>query len=110
MGFYLVPFRQPNPPTLFLSVTGHCNVSFPSGASLWPGRRSIYNNRTLRKEGIFSLWSAEEELLFFRESWSWNGSILEMGSVRGTGSNFGRVSGSWRSSKSNGVRKALLTK
>ena len=35
MGFYLVPFRQPNPPTRFLSITGHWNVSLPSGASLW---------------------------------------------------------------------------
>ena len=32
-----VPFRQPNPPTLFLSITGHWNVSLPSGASLWNG-------------------------------------------------------------------------
>ena len=30
MGFYLVPFRQPNPPTRFLSITGHWNVSLPS--------------------------------------------------------------------------------
>ena len=37
MGFYLVPFRQPNPPTRFLSITGHWNVSLPSGASLWHG-------------------------------------------------------------------------
>ena len=37
MGFYLVPFRQPNPPTRFLSITGHWNVSPPSGASLWNG-------------------------------------------------------------------------
>ena len=37
MCFYLVPFRQPNPPTGFLSITGHWNVSFPSGASLWNG-------------------------------------------------------------------------
>ena len=35
MGFYLVPFRHPNPPTWFLSITGHWNVSLPSGASLW---------------------------------------------------------------------------
>ena len=35
MGFYLVPFRRPNPPTRFLSITGHWNVSLPSGASLW---------------------------------------------------------------------------
>ena len=37
VGFYLVPFRQPNPPTWFLSITGHWNVSIPSGASLWNG-------------------------------------------------------------------------
>ena len=35
MGFYLVPFHQPNPPTQFLSITGHWNVSLLSGASLW---------------------------------------------------------------------------
>ena len=37
MGFYLVPFRQLNPPKRFLSITGHWNVSLPSGASLWNG-------------------------------------------------------------------------
>ena len=37
MGFYLVPFRQPNPPTRFLSITGQWNVSLPSSASLWNG-------------------------------------------------------------------------
>ena len=37
MGFYLVPFRQLNPPTRFLSITGHWNMSLPSGASLWNG-------------------------------------------------------------------------
>ena len=37
MGFYHVPFRQPNLPTRFLSITGHWNVSLPSGASLWNG-------------------------------------------------------------------------
>ena len=37
MGFYLVPFRQLNPPTRFLSINGHWNVSLPSGASLWNG-------------------------------------------------------------------------
>ena len=36
-GFYLVPFHQPNPPTRFLSITGHWNVSLPSGASLLNG-------------------------------------------------------------------------
>ena len=37
MGFYLVPFHQPNPPTRFFSITGHWNVSLPFGASLWNG-------------------------------------------------------------------------
>ena len=37
MSFYLVPFRQPNPPTRFLSITGYWNVSLPSGAWLWNG-------------------------------------------------------------------------
>ena len=37
MGFYLVPFRQPNLPTRFLSITGHWNASLPSDASLWNG-------------------------------------------------------------------------
>ena len=37
MGFYLVPFRQPNPPARFLSITDHWNVSLPSGASHWNG-------------------------------------------------------------------------
>ena len=37
MGFYLVPFRQPNLRTRFLSITGFWNVSLLSGASLWNG-------------------------------------------------------------------------
>ena len=37
MGFYLVPFHQPNPPMRFLLITGHWNVSLPSGASPWNG-------------------------------------------------------------------------
>ena len=37
IGFYLFLFRQLNPPTWFLSITGHWNVSLPSGASLWNG-------------------------------------------------------------------------
>ena len=37
MGFYHVPFRQLNPPTRFLSITGYWNVSLPSSASLWNG-------------------------------------------------------------------------
>ena len=34
MGFYHVPFCQPNQPTRFLSITGHWNRSLPSGACL----------------------------------------------------------------------------
>ena len=46
--FTLSHFISQNPPTRFLSITGHWDVSLPSGASLWngifwPGRRSIYN-------------------------------------------------------------------
>ena len=37
MVFYLVTFRQPHPPTRFLSITSHWNVSLPSGTSLWNG-------------------------------------------------------------------------
>ena len=37
MDFYLVPFHQPNQPTLFLSITDHWNVSLLAGASLWNG-------------------------------------------------------------------------
>ena len=37
MGFYLVPFHPPNPPTRFLSIIGHWNVSLLSGASLCNG-------------------------------------------------------------------------
>ena len=53
MGFfYLVPFRQPNQPMQFHSITGYWNMSLPSGASLWkwhvwPGRRSIYTNHII---------------------------------------------------------------
>ena len=45
--FYLVPFRQPNPPTRFLSITGHWNLSLPSGASLW-------NSMFCRVEGQYT--------------------------------------------------------
>ena len=37
MGFYLVPFHQPNPLKRSLSITGHWNVSLSFGASLWKG-------------------------------------------------------------------------
>ena len=35
--FYRVLFHQPNPPTQSLSITGHWDVSLPSGASHWNG-------------------------------------------------------------------------
>ena len=34
MGFYLIPFRQPNSPTRFLSITGYWDESLSSGESL----------------------------------------------------------------------------
>ena len=47
MGFYLVPFRQPNPPARFLLITGHWNVTSSRCITLewhiWLGWRSIYN-------------------------------------------------------------------
>ena len=44
-GFYLVPYCQPSPPTRFLPITGHRNVSLPPSSEwhFWPCRRSIYN-------------------------------------------------------------------
>ena len=47
-GFYLVPYCQPSPPTRFLPITGHQNVSLPPSLewNVWPGRRSIYNKRS----------------------------------------------------------------
>ena len=46
MGFYLVPYCQPSPPTRFLPITAHRNVSLPHSLEwhVWPGRRSIYNS------------------------------------------------------------------
>ena len=54
MDFYLVPFRQLNPPTRFLSITGplECVTSFQCITlewHVWPGRRSIYNKRIRQK-------------------------------------------------------------
>ena len=44
-GFYLVPYCQPSPPTRFLPITGHRNMSLPLSLEwhVWPGWRSIYN-------------------------------------------------------------------
>ena len=56
MGFYLVPFRQPNPHARFLSITGHWNVPPPSGASLWNGMfgwvESQYTKLIVRKKYV----------------------------------------------------------
>ena len=46
-----------NPPTRSLSITGHWNVSLPSGVSPWnsifgPGRRSKYNTWRLGECGV----------------------------------------------------------
>ena len=44
-GFYLVPYCQQSPPTRFLPITSHRNVSLPLSLEwhVWLGRRSIYN-------------------------------------------------------------------
>ena len=57
MGFYLVPFRQPNPPTWFLSITGHWNVSLPSGASLWNDMFGWAEGQYITLAPPTSLWS-----------------------------------------------------
>ena len=48
-AFYLVLFHQSNPPTRSLSITGHWNVSLPSGVSPWNGMfaRTEGQNTTL---------------------------------------------------------------
>ena len=50
-GFYLVPYCQPSPPTRFLLITGHRNVSLPPSLEwhVCPGRRSIYNTISTQK-------------------------------------------------------------
>ena len=48
MGFYLVPYCQPSPPTWFLPITaiGMCPFRcITLEWHVWPGRRSIYNSR-----------------------------------------------------------------
>ena len=52
MGFYLVPFRLLNPPTRFLSITGHWNVSLPSGASLWNGMFGRVEGQNTTREAV----------------------------------------------------------
>ena len=60
MGFYLVSFRQPNPPTRFLSITGHWNVSLPSGASLWndmlSGVEGQYTTISILEKKTWNIW------------------------------------------------------
>ena len=52
VGFYLVPYCQPSPPTGFLPITGHRNVSLLLSleSHVWLGRRSIYNTDTWSKK------------------------------------------------------------
>ena len=58
MGFYLVPFHQPNPLMRFLSITGHWNVSLPSSASLW-------NGMFARAEGQYITSGPRRNLVFY---------------------------------------------
>ena len=63
IGFYLVPFRQPNPPTRFLSIIGHWNVSLSSGASLWNGMFG-------RVEGQHTTYSARGLMITIVRKWT----------------------------------------
>ena len=56
-GFYLIPYCQPSPPTRFLPITGHWNVSLPLSLEwhVWPGRRSIYNIRNTHPRNYYDL-------------------------------------------------------
>ena len=64
MGFYLVPFRQPNPPTRFLSITGHWNVTLPSGASLWNGMFGrVEGQYTTQQRDNYTIFSAPKLVL-----------------------------------------------
>ena len=55
MDIYLVPFRQPYPPTRFLSITDHWNVSLPSGASLWNGMFGLIEGQyTTKLDGNYT--------------------------------------------------------
>ena len=51
MGFYLVPYYQPSPPTWFLLITaiGMCHFLSVHHWYVWPGRKSIYNTLSLWK-------------------------------------------------------------
>ena len=64
VSFYLVLFRQPNLPTRLLSITGHWNVSLPSGASLWNGMfgRVEGQNTTMKTLSSFSMLPSWLEL------------------------------------------------
>ena len=81
-AFYLVPFHQPNPPTQSLSITGHWNVSLPSGASLWNGMfaRAEGQNTTVQlycstdmavaeKNSHFIIYYLDSFPLFYIDSW-----------------------------------------
>ena len=73
MGFYLVPCHQPNLPTRFLSITGHWDVSLPSGASLWNSMfgRVEGQNTTLVEHIKIKLCRQHRlpDLCIFNQSW-----------------------------------------
>ena len=74
MGFYLVPFRQPNPPTRFFSIACHWDVSLPSGASLWNGMfgRVEGQNTTTAVIGIHPTKAWLSQLVNFKNPiWTW---------------------------------------
>ena len=68
MGFYIVPFRQPNPPTRFLSITGYWNVSLNSGASLWNGMFGLVEGEYTTKVPVVQNWVLQIHVQFERKA------------------------------------------
>ena len=57
MGFYFVPFHQPNLPTQFLLITGHWNVPLPSGALLWNGMFAQVEGQNTTQSVMIMAWT-----------------------------------------------------
>ena len=82
-GLYLVPFHQPNPPTRSLSITGHWNVSLPSGASHCNGmfaRTEGQNTTQVFCKRSRGTWSREctqmlLEILHLLQEPRWSGKV-----------------------------------
>ena len=73
MGFYLVPYFQPSPPTRFLLITAIGMCHFLLEWHVWPGRRSIYNimkNSHLDHQCSIARCFSYESILLYITLWS----------------------------------------